>query len=298
MPTTLPVDSGAIRDDGTQAFTPLPDDRPFVKHFKAGLFTFGDTTIPSFVAAADGTLNNVSPSRLRVISAVSPNEGKFEAINSWDGNFMSIGIFQWTAGGGGDPGELAGFLHRLRTEASAAFQTYFGSFNLVPASTSTNTGHLILNGDRLDTAAKKAVLRSPLWAYRFWRAAHDDDVRACQVRHALGRIDRFYDLPVKPGRPVRQYLTSELGVSLVLDEHVNRPGHVPGTVAAAVDDLVGGGGNADPTGWTDADEGTLIDLYIQRRNQTNMTDPDKPADNVKKAVAAGLLSAARGSFKP
>ena len=298
MPTTLPVDSGTIRDDGTHAFTPVPDDKPFVKHFQAGLFTFGDTSIATFVAAANGSLNNVSPSRLRVISAVSANEGKFEAINSWDSNFLSIGIFQWTAGGGSDPGELAGFLQRLRTEAPTVFQTYFGSFNLVPASASTNTGHLTLNGDRLDTPAKKAVLRSPLWAYRFWRAAHDDEVRACQVRHALGRIDRFYDLPVKPGMPMRRYLTSELAVSLLLDEHVNRPGHVPGTLTAALDDFVNGGGDADPTGWTDADEGNLIDLYLQQRSHTNMTDSDKRADSIKAVVAAGHLSAARGSFQP
>ena len=61
-----------------------------------------------------------------------------------------------------------------------------------------------------------------------------------------------------------------LGIALVLDEHVNRPGHVPGTLETAIGNLAG---NPDPTNWTDAQEGELIDLYIDARNDTNMTNP-------------------------
>ena len=58
-------------------------------------------------------------------------------------------------------------------------------------------------------------------------------MRACQFDLAASRIDLFFNEPTAD-RPVRDWLSSELGIALVLDEHVNRPGHVPGTLASAI----------------------------------------------------------------
>src|SRR5712671_188559 len=91
--------------------------------------------------------------------------------------------------------------------------------------------------------------------------------------------------------PVGDWLRSEYGVALVLDEHVNRPGHVPGTLGAAINRLPG---PIDPASWGDADEAALIARYIDARNATTMTDPAPRADRIGKCVSGGSLSDKRG----
>jgi len=56
------------------------------------------------------------------------------------------------------------------------------------------------------------------------------------------------------------------------------------------------GSDRNPDTWTDQDKGTLMDIYIQRRNNTNMTDSQNRADRIRAAVTAGLASDKRGSF--
>ena len=73
---------------------------------------------------------------------------------------------------------------------------------------------------------------------------------------------------------------------------------VPGTLAAGVTDFIKGGGSNDPSTWNTADEAKLLNLYIKRRNQTNMTDSNNRAQRVRQAVTNGLASDQRGSFQP
>ena len=92
------------------------------------------------------------------------------------------------------------------------------------------------------------------------------------------------------------YVTSEAGVALLLDQHVNRPGHVPKTLAQAVDRLARERGTDDPTSWSDPDERELIEAYLALRAGTNMTDSDKRAQVVLDTVSRGVISDRRGSF--
>ena len=90
---------------------------------------------------------------------------------------------------------------------------------------------------------------------------------------------------------------SEFGVALLLDQHVNRPGNVPSTLAAAVNQFINSTGKTDPTTWTDQDEAALLNIYIQRRASTSMTDSTGRANKIRQAVNNGLASAKRGSFE-
>lgn len=114
----------------------------------------------------------------------------------------------------------------------------------------------------------------------------------------MSRIDLFYNNARKQirDRPVADWVSSEFGVALLLDQHVNRPGHVPKTLAQAVDDMVGDLGE-DPSDWGDDEEQKLLDRYLALREETSMTDPDKRAATTRKAVEAGDASDERGSFK-
>jgi hypothetical protein len=271
--------------------------------FKAGLYNRGQTDLADFVAAEAARFPAGAASLLRVLRAVSGNEGKLEALNTWDDCFLSFGALQWTAGPAAAAGELPALLDRLKRTEPDTFEAYFARYGLdcqgvAPGAGTVPTGFLALGGQRLADADAKAVLRQPIWAYRFWRAAHDPAMRRCQVEHAMARVDVFYRLP-RPalgGRAVSDYVSSEYGVALLLDEHVNRPGHVPGTLGAALRQLTTGGGLPDPAGWTDADEAKLLDLYLEARQGTSMTDSEARADRISQAADAGQLSRRRGSF--
>ena len=272
--------------------------------FKLGLFNYGKSSIADFFAQDPAAFPAAGPSLKRVMISVSDNEGKLEAINTWDSAFMSPGIFQWTLGETTGAGELAAVLDLLRTRAPAAFKTYFGDLGISVAMSAgapgtVRRGFLALNGKPLDTSAEKSELRRHIWAYRFWRAAHDKDVRRAQIAHAVSRIDTFYGkaLPGMAGRALSDYVTSEFGVALLLDQHVNRPGHVPKTILAAIKAEIASGARQDPALWSDATERGALKRYITQRRATSMTNSDKRADVTKAFVSKGLLSDTRGSFR-
>lgn len=309
-PASQPVDSvesGSFHFDGNTAVA--PDGTRFGKKFKLGIFNLGSTSIAQFVSKQPDRFAGLAPSRLRVMQAVSANEGMLEAINTFDNAFLTFGAFQWTAGVAGGAGELPSLIDRLKRTDAAAFDKFFGKFGLDTASIKTPTaspatGFFTLKGATVGTAAdKENKLRTLEWAFRFFQAGHDDAVRQAQVEHAAGRIDLFYrTVPVR-NRFIGDYVTSEFGVALILDEHVNRPGHVnppPGqksTIGKAIDQFVTERGKDDPANFTDSDERRLLEIYIQIRNQTNMTDPQKRANTVRDAVNAGLASGKRGSYQ-
>jgi hypothetical protein len=271
-----------------------PDGRAFATVARGGFVTFGITPLADWLKSNPAP-PNITASTARAVRAVSLNEGKLEAINSYDNAFLSFGMFQWTAGTGADPGELAALLELVRVTDPGAFAEYFARYSLgvlLPSAHST-TGYLTLDGSVLRNPADKAQLRGAEWAYRFWRAGHDDTVRRCELIHAAARIERFYRRAAAR-QTIADWLTSEFGVAMVLDEHVNRPGHVPGTLDDAIANLPAG--TADPANWSTADEQLLIQLYVEVRNGTNMTKPAQRADEITNCVNSGTLSDQRGSY--
>lgn len=293
---------GTCRFVGSNAVA--PDGTVFGKRFKLGVFNYGATTIGQFVAAHRDLFPAVAPSRLRVMQAVSANEGRLEAINTWDSAFLTFGCFQWTVGVGDGAGELPALLARIKRRDASVFQRYFGQFGLdvsLPQARPDTlpTGSFTLGGTPLKQPAQKERLRTLDWAYRFWLAGHDDTVRLCEIEHAMERVDLFFRCPqcVINKRFVADYINSEYGIALLLDQHVNRPSHVPGTLARAVAQLTAQLGADSPQSWQDAQEHNLLDLYLQKRAQTSMTDSDARARRVRQAVADGLASNRRGSFQ-
>jgi hypothetical protein len=277
-----------------------PDGTVFATRYKLGVYNSGRTSIAQFVGANSQAFADTAPSRLRVMSAVSRNEGNLEAINTWDNSFLTFGVFQWTAGAGAAAGELPSLIDRLKNSDQSAFQKYFGDYGLdtSPISSAagvTPTGFFTLDGQTLTTPAQKAQLRALEWAYRFWLSGGDPAVQRVEIEHAMSRIDLFYSdsKHTIAGRFISDYVSSEYGVALILDEHVNRPGNVPGTLAKAVNQM----GSGDPQSWTDVDEARLLTLYLQARARTSMTDSNTRADRIRQSVAQGLASDKRGSFE-
>jgi hypothetical protein len=278
----------------------------FTKH-KRGIYQVGEQPPSQFIATAkDALLNhNLSPSAIRVIAPVSDNEGKLEAVNTWDNAFMTFGMFQWTIGTDHAAGELPALLQRVKDDAPEAFEEHFGQFGLDTLDANRTTGFLILNGKKLNTPAEKEQLRKDAsWAFRFWKSGLDPRVQLAQILQALDRINSFRFN--SNYRPLDKYfigdlITSEYGMCLLLDHHVNRPGHLMNYSIGKMDILgqalkKAGLADSDPAQWGTAEERRLIDAYLPFRSGSSMTHSKLRAQNIQRFVDRGELSEERHSF--
>ena len=242
---------------------------------------------------------NLTDSEMNVIFATSENEGNLDAINTWDNQFISFGMFQWTAGGPGKPGELPAMINIVKDRSPDNFQHYWGQFGLDVVDVDNKNGWFSYRGKRLTSAADKAMLREHIWAYRFARAGADIEVQAAQILHAINRINQFYFVKSSKldGYALVDLITSEYGVALLLDNHVKRPGYLRGCVAAALErsnltaeEMARGG---------DEEERRVIKNYLDIRQtygRNPMTDARQRASVTRGYVVDGIISDGRGSY--
>jgi len=268
--------------------------------FRLGLYTTGSQRPADFVRSHADELRalKVTPSEINVMIAVAENEGNLDAVNTWDNAFLSFGLFQWTAGTGGGMGELPALLARIKDEDRDLFDKYCGQHGLDVAEVTRGPvyGYFSLRGTTIKTPSAKAQLRQAPWAFYFWLAGQDPAVQAMEIKHALGRLDQFYDTKVDSQNRVSDLVSSEYGVGLILDNHVNRPAYVKACLAQALART----GLGNPRGWGTEEERALIDAYLEIRvtyGKSPMTDAEKRARVTKKYLTNGVISDRRGSFK-
>jgi hypothetical protein len=266
-----------------------------------GWYTYGERDIADFIEKEPALIRelHMSDSAANMLRAVSDNEGKLEAINAYDGAFLSFGIFQWTLGTGDNEGELAALLKRVKESYPATFHRYYGRYGLdIASGTNSIYGYLTLDGERIDTRAKKEPFRSREWVYRFWQAGTEREVQAVELVHALSRLETFYWRWKAHGFPLNEVITSEYGVALLLDNHVNLPALARDAIRAAMTET----GLTDPTNWGTAEEQKVLDAYLQfRATKVGRFGPmhaaHKRAERTKRYLDEGLISAERGSFE-
>lgn len=267
--------------------------------FRKGVYFYGQQAALDFIDAHRPSLNGLglTDSAINLMVAVSENEGNLDAVNTWDNSFMTFGMFQWTAGAGSDPGELPALLQKIKNADESAFQKYFGGRGLDIVDAREITGFFTLDGQKLVTSAQKERLRTPEWAFYFWLAGQDPLVQSIEIQHALSRINNFYragGYRVK-GYFIADLVTSEYGVGLLLDNHVNRPGYIKPCLEKAMNQT----GLANPHNWDTAAERKLIDAYLKIRETHGrypMTHAAKRAAVTRKYLDSGIISGERGSF--
>ncbi len=280
------------------------------QQFRKGLFTMGNQKPLAFVQSNGAELRalGVTQSEINVMIAVSENEGNLDAINTWDNAFLSFGMFQWTGGTDSARGELPALLARIKNENRDLFDKYCGQHGLDIADirptdwqtspTGPVTGRFDLRGQMIKSPAQKAQLRQAPWAFYFWRAGQDEEIQAMEIKHALGRLAQFYDTDsyTAGGHRISALVTSEYGVGLILDNHVNRPAYVKKCLEKALAQT----GLGNPSGWGTDEERRLIAAYLDVRvtyGGSPMTDAVKRARVTKKYLDRGVISDRRGSFK-
>lgn len=270
------------------------------KGFKRGYYTVGQQLALDFIDKHKALLANLNltDSSIKVIQSVSDNEGNLDAINTWDNSFLTFGMFQWALGAKGNSGELPALLKKIKIQQPDLYHHFFGQFNLdVTSTTGPVYGHFLLKDKKIDTVSEKNEFRTAGWGYRFWLAGQHPDIQAIQIEHAIGRLKTFYwKKPKGWNNKMSEVVTSEYGVALILDNHVNRPGYVDNCLMNAWKEV---GLNNDPNTWTTDDELKLINAYIKIREtygKSPMTDAAKRARNTIKYLDQGKVSAERGSF--
>ncbi len=273
------------------------------RKFRLGLFTTGRQKPADFVKTHADELRalKITQSEINVMIAVAENEGNLDAINTWDSAFLSFGLFQWTAGQGSARGELPALLARIKSEDHDLFDKYCGQHGLdvLEVTPGLVYGYFSLRGIRIKTPADKEQLRQAPWAFHFWLAGQDPAIQAMEVKHALGRLAQFYNTEsyeIYNRYRVSDLVTSEYGVGLILDNHVNRPAYVKVCLEKALTQT----GLHDPEGWGTDEERKLIDAYLKIRvthGRSPMTDAHKRARVTQKYLKNGIISDQRGSFK-
>lgn len=292
-----------IVEQGKVVFVIAENDQWFkvgTRH-RAGLYRVGRYSPEAFIQQSAALLRDLtlSPSEIRVIASIAKNEGNLDAVNTWDNQFLSFGMFQWTLGSADKPGELASLLARINRTYPTDFQHYFGRFGIGVDDTTESTGWLRLEGHLIRSKADKERLRSDLWAYRFATAGADIQVQAAQVAQAVDRIRQFYPTPSKVlgGYSLSQLITSEYGVALLLDNHVNRPGYLYGCIAQSIIDC--GLTPQQLAQGNDADEQAVVDAYLKIRphyGRNPMTNAIQRGYITANYLSSGELSQKRKSF--
>lgn len=270
--------------------------------FKKGISRIGSFNTEHFInnnTALLATLN-LSSSEINTLLATSQNEGNLDSINTWDACYLSWGMFQWTMGQLTDAGELPALLKLIKDKQPVAFKTYFGDFGIdIASATSDVTGFITLNNVVQNTDARKTAFRNNNWALRFALAGKEPAICAVQVLHAINRFNRFYFVKDADfgGFSINDMLSSEYAASLLLDQHVNRPGHVKAVVAEALSQT--GITPQQLAVSTDADELKVINKYLAIRKtfgKSPMTNSDTRAKVVKNFLDKGLIKATKKSF--
>ncbi|PZO40828.1 MAG: hypothetical protein DCF19_10990 [Pseudanabaena frigida] len=275
----------------------------FAKTKNPGFYRLGIFKLRDFIIYGSGLLQQVqmSLSEINVMLVTAANEGSLDAINTWDNQYLSFGIFQWTLGAAGQQGELPALLTNLKRKYPSEFQYYFGQFGIDATSLDGITGWLSLNGVRLVTETDKNLMRQPIWALRFAIAGMDSLVQSVQVLYGISRLDRFYFSPSQTlqGFALSQILNSEFAVALLLDHHVNRPSHVVGCVADAI--ARSGLTPAQVAQSSTDNEPLIIQNYLVLRETYGganaMTKSRERAESIRQAISSGNLSPQRFSFR-
>ncbi|OEU67207.1 MAG: hypothetical protein BBJ57_10915 [Desulfobacterales bacterium PC51MH44] len=272
------------------------------KLYRKGLYRYGQHEPEQFIKNSGDLLAglNLTKSEINVMLATSENEGNLDAVNTYDNQFISFGMFQWTAGGANKPGELATLLNRIKQQFPDDFAHYWGRFGLDVVNVGSKTGWISLNGRTLKSAEQKSVLRDHIWAYRFAQAGMDEQVKAVEIAHAVGRLGQFYyTKTIKlEGYRLSDLITSEFGVALLLDNHVNRPGYVYSCIAKAIANS--GMQPAELAQDNDNDERKVIEEYLEVRKKygkSPMTGAEHRGEVTHRYVLDGIISDKRGSFK-
>lgn len=132
------------------------------------------------------------PRMIAMMKAVSGHEGGFEAVNTYDTGFVSVGYIQFTTGAEGK-GSLFGLLRRLKAADPAAFRASFTDLGVDAGASSVVVVDLTSGALRSGPDAVRAIMDDKRLTAVFHHAGlRSRAFRVQQIRHAR---DQFWLAP-------------------------------------------------------------------------------------------------------
>lgn len=259
--------------------------------------------------------NVKTPSEQNVLSAMSANEGDFDSVQAYDSEIVTMGAMQKTVNPQGQ-GELPTQLRQFRDDPATKpiFDSTMGSAgytvgknvtgqnaNGTPKYGSKDTLYFTdpanaqagpITGSALDNLIQQNPDRQKALLGPFRTLGRSPEFQRKQVLDFNDRlVNSLNKTPTGYSKPIKDYVSSEHGGALVLDQDVNRPGFVGTDFGSALDKFYGANPTAakDPALWSAAQraayEPSIVSNYEAVRRGTDM------AGRATKLGAAGLSDA-------
>jgi|GEM_PF-424728 len=161
----------------------------------------------------------LSPANMKLIDLLADHIPPFDRITTADNNsYIAYGIAGWSVGWDHTKNnDLLKLLLLFKDLYPEAFEQYFGRYGL---DVNMEEEYLILAGIRLNTASQKMALRSPAWAFIFYRAAQDIRMQVTQLLLVFQQFDYLLNNEIITS----QIITSDYGRSLFIAEYIEKNG--------------------------------------------------------------------------
>lgn len=262
----------------------------------------------------------VSTSQRAVIERMARNEGRFDSVQSYDDQIVTLGAMQKTVNPQG-AGELPRQVYAFSLSNPTLYRRLFVDRGWTVALNSSSVPVMYFNiqGRPTTGLALNNYIKDPARPQQWqatldplMRAGRNPNFQAQQITDFVARLnDAMAKVPTDARRgyrtnyafPISAYVTSEKAAALVLDQDVNRPGHTARTFAEALDRFFANNPTADrnPSRWSPAQrtayETQIVNHYVAARDDrqfTTMSHASERADFLMRG--ASPLSGAPGSY--
>lgn len=245
-----------------------------------------------------------------VLMGVAPNEGNFDAVQSYDSEIITAGAMQKTVNSSGT-GELPEQIYKFKKQYPSLYKSLFENCGWVVVKVENTPAKVVYNG--LSNSNLKKLMRENCSKDNFGKKINCAPIESmiAGVSHPLfidlqviDFIDRlkifmnktpikrraknkqdkttFYDYKIK------DYIKSNLGKATVLDHSINRPGHVTRYLGEALNNFFKNnkGVSDNPNDWGanhSRYENQILDFYGVNRG--NMTHSAKRYNNTKNLIS-------------
>ncbi|MFJ4375261.1 SH3 domain-containing protein [Pseudomonas japonica] len=228
----------------------------------------------------------LTKSERRILTAMSENEGNMDALQSYDSEILTAGAMQKTInfqGGGELPAQVDKFKEKHPLLYKALFEdcgwtvkaVNNESFMYYKGRTGDELKRILRDGfDKKASEARTQIASAPLAA--FANAIKHEEYLALQVVDFIERLRKANNLYPRgfSEQKISDFLYSDLGKALILDQHVNRPNYVGRDFGKALDLFFdkNPGVSRNPMGWG-VDriqyESKIIEIYGPLRDMTH-----------------------------
>ncbi|MCK6508490.1 LysM peptidoglycan-binding domain-containing protein [Myxococcota bacterium] len=274
-PTTTPVSStSSVQTPDNPFDLPRPPGRTFYNNtFGVNGTYYGGTMDPRVAFERFGPALGMTEQQMHAALAPTNNEGRMDAINTYDSGAISYGMFQWTA-----RYEMQNLLGKMKEINPNEFQQYFGKYGF-DVQRGPNGNVLSYNGQVVNAENVGQVLLSSQQEVDkmeriFYNARNSDAMQQAQWGLAKDRLDQIQSIRTNNGYTIGDYVSSGRGLAQVLDYHINRPAYVGPAFQEALRQL----GNPAPG---QVSEEQIIAAFERVRVQRNdSTLPQQRVDQI------------------